>query len=149
MDLTGIGSVADLAKGVINKFFPDKMSDAEKAAAQIQLQEMLQKRENMLVDAQRSIIVSEMQQADGYTKRARPTLVYAGLLFIFLVHVAFPIIAYLSKEALPALSLPEEFWWAWSGVCGVWVLGRSAEKRGVIQKGGVAGQLVGMITGNK
>jgi len=143
MDLTGLGSVADLAKTVINQFLPEKMSDAEKAQAQIQLQEMLQKRENLVVDAQKSIMVAEMQQGDNYTKRARPTLVYAGLVFIFMVHVAFPILAYLSKDTLPALSLPEEFWWAWSGVCGVWVLGRSAEKRGA------GGKLVGMITGNK
>lgn len=143
MDLTGIGSIADLAKGIMDKFIPSKMSDAEKAGAQIALQEMLQKRENTVIEAQKSIIVSEMQQADIFTKRARPTLVYAGLLFIFMVHVAFPILAYLSNETLPALSLPEEFWWAWSGVCGVWVLGRSAEKRGVANK------LVGMITGNK
>jgi len=143
MDIAGIGSIADLAKSVINKFFPDKMSDAEKAQAQLQIQEMLQKRENTVIEAQRSIMVAEMQQADTFTKRARPCLVYAGLVFIFLVHVAFPIIAYLSKETLPALSLPEEFWWAWSGVCGVWVLGRSAEKRGA------SGKLVGMITGSK
>lgn len=143
MDITGIGSVAALAKGVIDKIFPDKMSDAEKAQAQIQLQEMLQKRENMVIEAQRSIMVSEMQQGDNFTKRARPCLVYAGLVFIFLVHVAFPIVAYLTSKTLPALSLPEEFWWAWSGVCGVWVLGRSAEKRGA------TGKLVSMITGNK
>jgi len=143
MDFTGIGSVADLAKTLINQFFPEKMSGAEKAAAQLQLQEMLQQRENTVIEAQKSIIVSEMQQADAFTKRARPTLVYAGLLFIFLVHVAFPILAYLSSKTLPELCLPEEFWWAWSGVCGVWVLGRSAEKRGT------AGKLVSMITGSK
>ena len=142
MDLTGIGSIADLAKTVINQFLPEKMSGEQKAKAQIQLQEMLQQRENTVIDAQKSIIVAEMQQSDNFTKRARPSLVYAGLLFIFLVHVAFPILAYLSKETLPALSLPEEFWWAWSGVCGVWVLGRSAEKRGA------TGKIVGMLTGN-
>ena len=143
MDLTGLGTIADLAKGIIDKFLPDKMSDAEKAQAQIQLQEMLQKRETSIVEAQSKIIISEMQQADNYTKRARPTLVYSGLVFIFMVHVAFPILAYLIKDSLPALSLPEAFWWAWSGVCGVWVLGRSAEKRGA------TGKLVGMLTGNK
>jgi len=143
MDLTGLGTIADVAKGIIDKFLPDKMSDAEKAQAQIQLQEMLQKRETSIVEAQSKIIISEMQQADNYTKRARPTLVYSGLVFIFMVHVAFPILAYLIKDSLPALSLPEAFWWAWSGVCGVWVLGRSAEKRGA------TGKLVGMLTGNK
>jgi len=51
MDIAGIGSIADLAKSVINKFFPDKMSDAEKAQAQLQIQEMLQKRENTVIEA--------------------------------------------------------------------------------------------------
>lgn len=144
MDLTGLGSVADLAKGLVDRFLPAKMTGAEKAQAQIQLQEVLDKRETALIESQKSIIVSEMQQADNYTKRARPTLVYAGLLFICLVHVLFPIAAFFSGKPMPAsLTLPAEFWWAWSGVCGVWVIGRSAEKKGV------AGKLVNMITGNK
>jgi len=143
MDLTGIGSIADLAKTVIHQFLPEKMSEEQKAKVQIVLQEMLQERENRVIDAQKSIIVSEMQQGDNFTKRARPTLVYAGLVFIFLVHVLFPIASYLTSQKLPDLSLPKEFWWAWSGVCGVWVLGRSAEKRGV------TGKLVNLVSGNK
>lgn len=141
MDITGLGSVADFAGDMIKRFFPAKMTGAEKAQAQIQLQAMLQEREASVVNAQKSIIVAEMQQKDAYTKRARPTLVYAGLLFIFLVHVAFPIAAFFLRKAMPTLTLPHEFWWAWSGVCGVWVIGRSAEKRGV------AGKLVNMISG--
>jgi len=141
-DLTGLGSVADFAKGLINRFFPPSMTDAEKAQAQVKLQELLDKRESAVIDAQKSIIVSEMQQADNYTKRARPTLVYAGLFFIFLVHVALPMIAFFSNKIMPDLTLPEEFWWAWTGVCGVWVLGRSAEKRGASNK------LVNLITGS-
>jgi hypothetical protein len=144
MDLTGIGSVADFASTLVKRFIPPKMTDAEKAQAQVQVQEMVEKRDASLIDAQKSIIVSEMQQADAYTKRARPTLVYAGLFFIFLVHVLFPIAAFFSDKPMPgSLTLPAEFWWAWSGVCGVWVLGRSAEKRGA------AGKLLGMITGGK
>ena len=142
-DLTGLGSVADFAKGLVNKFFPPSMTDVEKAQAQVQLQEVIDKRESAIVDAQKSIIVAEMQQADNYTKRARPTLVYAGLFFIFLVHVALPMIAFFSDKIMPELALPQEFWWAWSGVCGVWVLGRSAEKRGTSNK------LVNLITGSK
>lgn len=142
MDLTGLGSVADFAGTLVKRFFPPKMTDAEKAQAQVQLQEMIEKRDASLIDAQKSIIVSEMQQADNYTKRARPTLVYAGLLFILLVHVLFPIIAFFTEKAVPTLTLPTEFWWAWSGVCGVWVIGRSAEKRGA------AGKVINMITGH-
>ncbi|MBN2060716.1 MAG: holin family protein [Deltaproteobacteria bacterium] len=140
-DITGLGSVADAAKSIIERIFPPKMTDAEKAQAQVQLQELLQQRENNLIEAQRSIIVSEMSQGDSFTKRARPTIVYAGLAFIFLVHVAFPIIAYINGQDLPQLSLPDQFWWAWTGVCGVWIIGRSAEKKGIENK------VVSMITG--
>lgn len=143
MDITGLGPVAEVAKGIIDRFFPPKMTDAEKAEAQVKLQGILQERENALIDAQKSIMVSEMSQGDNYTKRARPTIVYAGLAFIFAVHVAFPIIAYISGKPLPQLSLPQEFWWAWTGVCGIWIMGRSMEKNGTTNK------LMSMITGSR
>lgn len=143
MDLTGLGSIADFADTVVKRFFPAKMTDGERAQAQIQLQEMLQSRENAMVEAQKSIMVAEMAQQDAFTKRARPTLVYAGLFFIFLVHVFFPIAAFFLGKPMPGLALPEDFWWVWGGVCGVWILGRSAEKRGN------NGSLVSMITGSK
>lgn len=142
LDLTGLGSVADFASTLVGRFFPPKMTDSEKAQAQAQIQAMIEKREASIVDAQKSIIVAEMQQTDEYTKRARPTLVYAGLFFIFLVHVAFPISAFFTSKSMPTLLLPEEFWWAWSGVCGMWVIGRSAEKKGI------TGKLTSLITGN-
>ena len=143
MDLTGIGSAADFAKSLIERFFPPKMTDAEKAVTQIQIQELLERRENKVIEAQKSIIVAEMQQGDNFTKRARPSVVYMGLVFIGLVHVIFPIATFITKEQMPALSLPTEFWWAWTGVCGVWMIGRSAEKRGIQNK------LVDLITGGK
>jgi len=143
LDITGLGSVADLAKGLVDRFLPAAMTGAEKAEAQIKMQEVLEKRETSLIESQKSIIVAEMQQGDTFTKRARPTLVYSGLVFIFLVHVAFPIAAFFTSKPMPSLTLPTEFWWAWSGVCGVWVMGRSAEKRGI------TGKLTSLITGNK
>jgi hypothetical protein len=143
MDITGLGPVAEVAKGIIDRFFPPKMSDSEKAEAQVKLQGILQERENALIEAQKSIMVSEMSQGDAYTKRARPTIVYAGLAFIFAVHVVFPIVAYISGKPLPQLSLPQEFWWAWTGVCGIWIMGRSMEKNGTTNK------LMSIITGNK
>lgn len=156
LDLTGLGSVADFAGSLVTRFFPPKMTGAEKAQAQYQLQEMLEKREHTIIEAQKSIIVSEMQQGDNYTKRARPSVVYMGLLFIGLVHVVFPIsiklimtfkAASLTPEQLThltsllGLSLPGEFWAAWGSVVSIWSLGRSMERRGAANK------LVGMITG--
>jgi hypothetical protein len=69
---------------------------------------------------------------------------------IGLVHVLFPIIACTVQAyrgmgiALPDISLPGEFWATWGGVCGIWIVGRTAEKRGST---GMAGKIAGMITG--
>jgi len=146
MDITGIGSVAECAKSIIDRIWPPNLSPAEKAKAELELQQMLQVRENAVTAAQKEIIVAEMQQGDPYTKRARPTIVYAGLAFIFLVHVFIPIAAFFKgvpADSFPALSLPDEFWWAWGGVCSAWIIGRSMEKKGT------GGKLVSMITGGK
>ena len=143
LDLVGIGSIADLAKGLVDRFLPPAMTGEQKAQAQIQMQEILEKRETTLIDAQKSIIVSEMQQSDNFAKRARPSLVYSGLLFIFLVHVAFPIVAFFTNKPMPSLILPTEFWYAWTGVCSAWIIGRSAEKKGA------TGSVISLLTGNK
>jgi len=143
MDLTGLGSIADLAKGVLDKIWPPSADPNEKLKAQAELERMLNEREGKVIEAQKSIIVAEMAQGDSYTKRARPTIVYAGLGFIFMVHVVLPMLSFFKGTSMPSLSLPEEFWWAWTGVCGIWVIGRSFEKRGA------EGAVISAITGGK
>ncbi|SPD73799.1 conserved hypothetical protein [uncultured Desulfobacterium sp.] len=142
LDLTGLGSIADFAGELVKRFFPAAMTDAEKAQAQIAMQAVLQQRESAIIDTQKNIIVAEMQQSDNFTKRARPTIVYAGLSFIFFVHVFLPLLAFITKNPMPSLTLPNEFWVTWGGVCSIWVIGRSAEKYGITNK------ITGMITGN-
>ena len=139
LDLAGIGSVADFAKGIADRFFPPKMTEEERAVKQNELTGLLMSRDAQRDNAVKDIITAEMAQGDKFTKRARPMLVYAGLVFIALNHVIFPIIAQSvlvlkgSELALPVLSLPGEFWWAWTGVCGAWIIGRSYEKGGTIK----------------
>ena len=140
-DLTGIGSVADAARAIIDKFLPDKMGDAEKAQAKLQLQELLSRRETGIIEAHKQVLVAELNQGDAFTKRARPTVVYAGLVFILLVHVVFPMMSFFMEIDAPSLTLPGEFWWTWGGICSVWSVGRSMEKRGV------SGTVTGLITG--
>lgn len=82
MDLTGIGSIADLAHGIMDKFIPPKATEAERLAVNLQLQDMLQKREASVLDVQKSVMVAEMGQEDKFTKRARPMVVYAGLVLL-------------------------------------------------------------------
>ena len=81
------------------------------------------------LDAERSkVTLAELQSSDTFTRRARPTVVYAGLIFIFALHVLLPLVAFFKGGTAPTYVLPEEFWWSWSGVVSVWVLGRSYEK---------------------
>src|SRR3989339_428794 len=149
LDLTGLGRVANPAKGLVDRFFPPAMSETEKATAQIQIEQMLEQRETALIDLQRSVITAEMAQGDAYTKRARPSIVYFGLGAIGLVHVPLPVVAWLTLTimgkpiALPTIALPEQFWLTWGGVCSIWMIGRSAEKRGQ------SGQMLRLITGSK
>lgn len=157
MDLTGLGSAFGFAKGIMDRFWPKQASEEEKLEVVSKMLPMIEQRDKTVIEAQKSIIVAEMQQGDNFTKRARPAVVYMGLLFIALVHVIFPIMiklivlfkaATLTAEqiaqvsSLLELSLPGEFWAAWGAVVSIWSIGRSVERRGAVNK------IVGMITGN-
>lgn len=132
VDIGGImGGVGTLAKDIRAAITGKEPISQEKAA---ELALKAQQLEVGLSEVSQNIIVAEMQQGDRFTKRARPMVVYSGLFFIFLVHVAFPIAAFFSGEPMPDVSLPHEFWWAWTGVVAVWMTGRSIEKYGLENK---------------
>lgn len=130
----GFGAVIDGVKNIADEFH---LSGEEKQLFVAEMETILQKRDSEVeqtirqeLQARSQIIVAEMAQGDNYTKRARPTVVYFGLLVIFINHCAAPILAQAFGWTLPALALPVEFWTAWGGVVGIWSIGRSAEKRG-------------------
>lgn len=151
-DLTGLGSVADFAKSLVDRFLPPQASAAEKLAAQTELERMVSTRENTLVEAKTAVMVAEMQQNDKYTKRVRPTILYVGLASIVMLHVVLPCIAWLAVllgtqlPEMPQITLPNQFWGVWGGCAAIYIVGRSAEKRGV--QNDTLGRIVGMITGN-
>ncbi len=138
-------------------------TDKDRLEFQTEMESLLQERDAEVeqtiraeLSAKERTLVAELQQGDSYTKRARPTVVYAGLVFIAVNHVLFPmaarVLALFGGDALSEseismltvpINLPTDFWFAWGGICSAWVLGRSAEKRGV------RNQLVGAITGTK
>ena len=154
LDFTGIGSVADFAKGLVDRFFPPAASAEQKLQASIQLQQILEERENTVVNAKAAVMTAEMNQDDAYTKRGRPTIIYAGLAFIGLVHVVFPIFAWTVQMIqnvpvqMPQLTLPAEFWMAWGGAVSIYILGRSNEKAGG-DMGGILGKAYNLIGGKK
>ena len=139
------GSLIEDVGNVVDKFVT---TDAEKMVlknetarivlAHVEASELSVRAE---MEAKSAVIVAEMQSGDNYTRRARPTVVYFGLVAIALNYVIGPWCAYLLGAEPPTIELPEEFWMAWGGVVAVWFIGRSAERRGAQNK------IIGMVTG--
>ncbi|MGK7395022.1 MAG: 3TM-type holin [Candidatus Cyclobacteriaceae bacterium M3_2C_046] len=87
------------------------------------------------LDSQKEILIAELNQGDNYTKRARPTVVYAGLVFILLEILGLRIMildAIGVSQAMVQSSneIFQFFLVSWAGVVGVYSVGRSIEKRG-------------------
>jgi hypothetical protein len=138
-----IGSIG----GVADRFI---QSDDEKAAFQIEVQKLVQARMSEIeetaraeLDAKQRIMTAELQQGDKFTKRARPTTVYFGLGVIFYNYCFIPTIGLFLETPPPLFELPTEFWAAWGGIVATWSIGRSAEKRGSMNR------LTSLITGSK
>ena len=134
----GLGKVTESIGRMIDE---RNFSDEEKGELKLKMQ-MLVQNEFMAMEetartelqAKERIIIAELTSGDSYTKRARPTIVYAGLLFIFINYVLFPIMTHYTGTLSPALELPSEFWVAWGGICATYSIGRSLEKRGSSNK---------------
>lgn len=146
IDITGIGAVAGFAESVWTTIFGKKPTPEES----MKFERMVNDRDAARDESKKEVMVAELNQGDLYTKRARPTVVYFGLLVILVNHVLNPWTAYFismfmaDAPGLPNIQLPGEFWIAWGGICSVWCIGRSAEK---IKASGTLGKIANLITG--
>jgi len=136
----GASELMDGVGGLIGKF---KAAPEEKMAFQLELKKLIADRDqrnleliNAEVDAKARIMEAEIKQGDNYTKRARPTIIYMGLLLVLLQ-------AAVSIFGGPKIEIPVEFWYGWTGIVSVYSLGRTMEKRGNGSKA------ASMITGGK
>ena len=130
----GAEAILNGVKGIIGKF---KMDPAEKKAFELEAEKLIHERFLSMqaqttaeLQAKERIIVAELQQGDNYTKRARPTIIYAGLFIVFADWLA-GVVAALGWPSIALPPIPVEFWVTWGGVTGTYAIGRSAEKRGV------------------
>ena len=137
------GEIADIADKFIET--PD-----EKREFREKLQEFAQKKDSELqqtirqeLESKEKIIIAEMAQGDNYTKRARPTLIYAGMLIIFFNYCLIPAIQSIFGTSPSPFAIPDEFWLVWGGAVSVYSIGRSAEKRGM------KNSLTNLSTGSK
>lgn len=133
-----LGKTVESLGTVVKKFVT---TDNDRMDAQKELEVILQKRDSEIeqtiraeLTAKSSIIKAEMAQGDNYTKRARPSVVYYGLGAITIDLIIRCIMLFKGSSDIPLTMLPDQFWWAWGGIVSTWVVGRSAEKRGMRNK---------------
>lgn len=126
-----IAAVADLAEKHTGKKERD-IAIATLLVQQANAQLSLVKEE---LGVRERIMVAELTQDDKYTKRARPSIVYVGLLAMIVDGI----------DAI-AFTMPEMFWDGWMIAVGIWAVGRTAEKIGM---SGKLGNIASAITGNK
>jgi hypothetical protein len=129
------GGASKLIKTISDTVDEFNLSDEEKQEFKLKMETLVSKRDSEIeqtlrkeLEAKERVLIAELNQSDNYTKRARPTLVYAGLLFIFLVHVVTPIVANFTDVVIIDIELPQEFWYTWASVVATWSIGRSSEK---------------------
>ncbi len=129
-----VGTLVEKVGGVVDGFH---LSGEEKQKFKVEMEALLQKRDSEIeetirtqLQAKERILVAELTQGDSYTKRARPTVVYAGLGFIFYIYCLVPVVAQIFNAQMPMMELPTAFWAGWSGIVATWSIGRTVEKRG-------------------
>jgi len=137
----GVGALAGQIGDVADRFIT---TGDERNRFKLEMEGLIQQREaeveasvRTAMQAKERILVAELSQGDAFTKRARPAVVYAGLLFIAFNYCVVPLFD------RPPNELPPEFWFGWSGIVATWSVGRSFEKRGI------SNRLLQGITGSR
>jgi hypothetical protein len=139
---------------ILSRFKGKPIGELEASEIKLEFERLLQTRDSEVEETIRTelgvkerILVAELTQGDNFTKRARPSVVYFGLLAIAVNYMLTPIVSLVAQainEIPPdpiSITLPVEFWVAWGGIVSTWVVGRSAEKRGTRNR------LVSAVTG--
>jgi hypothetical protein len=112
------------------------LSDEEKATTKLALQTKILEHEKVMEEtlqvemtAKAEVMKAELAQGDNYTKRARPTVIYGGLV-LAAAQLAFALPWFRTEGVDPAV-LPAQFWVPWAGIVGTYAIGRTMEKKGV------------------
>lgn len=79
MWLTLIPAILSTLGPLLNKIIPDPQQQAQ---IQLELTKALMDKDSAVLGAMKDVMVSDSQQDDKYTKRARPTVVYWSLTLV-------------------------------------------------------------------
>jgi len=119
----GIKETAGAIGDVVNKFSEQHLSKRER---DLEIERLLAAQAktaaeaaSAVIESKQKIMVAELEHGDKFTKRARPSIVYTGLLA-----------AVIDGIGGIDFTMSPDFWYVWGGVCGIYAIGRTAEKRG-------------------
>lgn len=139
IELTGIGAVADLVNGVVNRIWPDA-TEADKARLAVALAELNAVQAQNV--AQTEVNRVEAANSSLFVSGARPAMLWMCVAIFFYSYIFYPtvgIVILLSDASvvLPKLAVDEPVWNLIFGLLGVsLVAARSYEKvKGVIPPG--------------
>lgn len=139
------GSAASLIKEIGELFTRHKLSAEQKATLEQGIREIAYRQfaeteatVRAEMDAKVRVLVAELQQDDRYTKRARPTLIYAGLVIAALQTL--PDFAMFGQEI--AFVAPNWFYGVWGAATAVYKIGRTYEKQARIRTDGSAPPII-------
>lgn len=129
VDLTGLGAVAGLVEGVVNRLWPDAAeSDRQKMAlalAEIQ-------REAEILKAQAGINLAEAGSPSLFASGWRPAIGWSIAAILAYSYILYPLLAFAlaaagSEFRPPSLALDESLWQLMLGMLGL-AAGRTVEK---------------------
>jgi hypothetical protein len=127
---SAIGPAFDGISKLIGQFH---MSPEEKLQAQQAIADAAQKARSAAQDYDVQLnsiagqnIRAEEGSGDKFTVRARPSVIWMGVLLIFWNYAIVPTFGH--KWAMVPATLPDAFWWTWGTVVTGYVFSRSTEK---------------------
>lgn len=107
-----IAPVADLAKSLIERIFPDKEKQAtERASAELAMFQLMQEGKLKEMSTQMSAILAEAQSPDPWTSRARPSFMYVIYVMI-LASIPMGILAAFKPDLAIAIATGMKAWLA-------------------------------------
>jgi hypothetical protein len=131
----GIGTAMEIAKSLTNRFLPPSASESEKMEAQLKIKKMIEDRDRAVMDAQRDIVVAEIQGESWLQRNWRPILMLTVVLIVANNYLIYPYLSLFFSKAL-ILELPERLYSLMEIGVGGYVVGRSVEKGLTIWKNG-------------
>lgn len=141
---SGVTEAAERIGGVVNEFAANHTGKKER---DVKIMQILADQGNAQIslvskelDVRSKIMIAELTQDDKWTKRARPMIIYTGLVGAILE--GFEKIPFTEMQ----FQLSPDFWKGWTIAVGIYALGRSAEKVGAT---GGLGKMAEWVTGNK